>query len=558
MENILLVEPDYANKYPPIGLMKIATYHKSKGDIVEFYKGKAPYMLISKVDKIYITTLFTFFYDVTIDTIKHYMNYISGSRIYIGGIASTLLKNDFARDTCLDNIVVGQLTDSSMIGYDDGINIDSLPLDYDILDDISYKYPAGDNFFIYTTRGCLRGCDFCAVSTLEPEFKDTNNIVNQISSIRERYGDKRNVLIMDNNTLYSDKLKQIVTDLETLGFTRENCTFIYPNQFDILVSKIQRRHTTGNSFAKQEEQLLKYLCEFKEKVRAKDLFKQYSDILSQIDAADDKFNIILCYRNILKDIVEKYRYKKPLPRYIDFNQGIDARLLDEEKMKLLSNVAIKPFRLAYDSIDQTEIYVNAFQVAYNNGVRHFSNYLLYNYKDDPKDLWHRLHNNVCLYEDKPDVQAFSFPMKYAPIDRRDRDFVSEKWNKKFLSAINVIINVTDGVVAKERDFFYKAYGSDEAEYIKILCMPNEFIKFRLFFEQRGYIGAWTRCYDQLSDRERDDLALLLSRERDENLIISQNIKEILPFYKITKYAAMKNYVNLPDKAKAEILDYART
>ena len=44
MENILLVEPDYNNKYPPIGLMKIATYHKNKGDYVEFYKGKAPFM----------------------------------------------------------------------------------------------------------------------------------------------------------------------------------------------------------------------------------------------------------------------------------------------------------------------------------------------------------------------------------------------------------------------------------------------------------------------------------------------------------------------------------
>jgi hypothetical protein len=36
---ILLVEPNYKNKYPPIGLMKIATYHRLLGDKVEFFKG---------------------------------------------------------------------------------------------------------------------------------------------------------------------------------------------------------------------------------------------------------------------------------------------------------------------------------------------------------------------------------------------------------------------------------------------------------------------------------------------------------------------------------------
>src|SRR5215213_9761497 len=44
---ILLVEPNYANKYPPIGLMKIATYHRLLGDKVRFYKGNLDDLVVS-------------------------------------------------------------------------------------------------------------------------------------------------------------------------------------------------------------------------------------------------------------------------------------------------------------------------------------------------------------------------------------------------------------------------------------------------------------------------------------------------------------------------------
>ena len=35
----MLVEPNYKNKYPPMGLMKIATYYRELGDDVTFFKG---------------------------------------------------------------------------------------------------------------------------------------------------------------------------------------------------------------------------------------------------------------------------------------------------------------------------------------------------------------------------------------------------------------------------------------------------------------------------------------------------------------------------------------
>jgi hypothetical protein len=38
-KKILLIEPPSRNAYPPLGLMKIATYHKLRGDKVYYVYG---------------------------------------------------------------------------------------------------------------------------------------------------------------------------------------------------------------------------------------------------------------------------------------------------------------------------------------------------------------------------------------------------------------------------------------------------------------------------------------------------------------------------------------
>ena len=62
----------------------------------------------------------------------------------------------------MKNLFRQRLTDSSILGLGDSVNIDILP---------------GDNYFAYISRGCTNKCSFCAVPILEPEFCMTNNIV---------------------------------------------------------------------------------------------------------------------------------------------------------------------------------------------------------------------------------------------------------------------------------------------------------------------------------------------------------------------------------------------
>ncbi len=536
MPNILLVEPDYKNKYPPIGLMKIASFHRQRGDFVEFYKGEAPYPLINKADRVYITTLFTFHYDITINCIRHYVRYANKDNIYVGGIASSLLTSSFERDTGIRNIILGQLTDSEKIGYNDHVNIDKLPLDYDILDDISYVYPAGDNYFVHTTRGCPRRCDFCAVKLLEPKFETTNNIIEQVERVDAIYGKKRNLLIMDNNILHSNKLDRIVDDIIALGFDGEK-NYVHPNPISILTGKIRRRKGFGANYSKQLDELIAYIAKFSDRIsRYKTVGEEFCDIFEKINTAN-AWEEIQKNEEYLVNITEKYRSKTRMVRYVDFNQGIDARLLNKSKARTLSRIPISPFRLAYDSVDETDTFVSAMNNAIANGISDFSNYILYNWEDRPEDLWSRLHTAIQLYN-KSGVKAFSFPMKYAPIDAKDRSFIGEHWNKKYLGAVNIVLNVTKGIVARELDFFYEAFGKNLDEYFKILIMPDEVIRFRHYFRDNGLLELWHNLYDALSFQERELLLDLLCKAKiDRDVLMSSysaKIDKILILYKMNK------------------------
>ena len=58
MKKVLLIEPNYANKFPPVGLMKIATYYRNRGDWeVVFYKGDLNLFVIERIADRLVTDL---------------------------------------------------------------------------------------------------------------------------------------------------------------------------------------------------------------------------------------------------------------------------------------------------------------------------------------------------------------------------------------------------------------------------------------------------------------------------------------------------------------------
>jgi hypothetical protein len=92
------------------------------------------------------------------------------------------------------------------------------------------------------------------------------------------------------------------------------------------------------------------------------------------------------------------------------------------------------------------------------------------------------------------VSIYSFPMKCHPIRRttdmgedysHNRDYIGKYWNRKYIRAIQAVLNSTKGKIGKGTSFFRKAFGENIEEYHKLLEIPETMIIYRYFFEWLG-------------------------------------------------------------------------
>lgn len=470
---ILLLEPAYKNKFPPLGLMKISAYHKALGDTVIFrkivpedlaatmlleelypegtedsrhklgyikhgkrsrYKNVTPeleklhnrYLCrdFPKFDRVYVSTLFTFYWALTVKTINAAKELCKDWRtdLFTGGAAATLMSEKLQQDTGVV-LLSGLLDKGGELDPDSSIIIDTLTPDYSILDDIEYKYPAAeDTHFTYSTRGCIRRCPFCAVPKLEPVYKGYIDIkpgFREASALREAQGKRkfRRLVLMDNNVLASKDFGKIIDDIKELGFDRYS----------------------GHGVRKT----------------------------------------------------------------VDFNQGLDARLLTEEKCAKLAEIEIDPLRIAFDDWNEREIYEKAVRTAVKCGIKRLSNYLLYNFNDKPEELFLRLQMNVRLCEELG-ADIYSFPMKYQPINDpeyfNNRDYTGPHWNKKFIRAVQNLLVCTSGMVGKGLSYFECAFGRTSDEFMERLWTPEAFLRNREYYAEET--SRWRAAIARLTSEER--------------------------------------------------------
>lgn len=222
MANILLIEPNYKCKQPPLGLMKISYFHKNvMHDYVRFTKGELPPELAgTKWDRVYVTSLFTFEWKATIEAIEYAKTLVDSiDKVSVGGIAATMLPEQMYEETGIMP-VCGLLNEPGKLGLSGDECIDQIVPDYSMLDDVDYVYPFNDAYFLSATKGCGNKCGFCAVQTLEPTFVPYINIVDKIRAIDADFGPKKDLILMDNNVLRSPRFDDIIDDIIAAGFAK--------------------------------------------------------------------------------------------------------------------------------------------------------------------------------------------------------------------------------------------------------------------------------------------------------------------------------------------------
>lgn len=449
---ILLMEPGYRNKYPPLGLMKIASYHKDRGDFVRFVKGDERSILMEAWDRVYVTTLFSFEWKRTSQAIDFAIQAGGNQpeRVFVGGVAASLMHDEFTKEPrwagvrfiagLLDGVPAQALqlsVDDVDFGADDitGKPIEERAPDYSILEDLTnYTYPVNDAYFGYASRGCIRKCHFCGVPKLEGAQREMPSLYKLVNAISERHGEKKDLILMDNNVTASTRYQEIIAEICDLGFTAGA-------------------------------------------------------------------------------VLE--RDGKRIKRRVDFNQGVDARILAKSPayLKEMAKICISPLRIAFDHIGFKKVYDIAVRSAAENGITSLSNYMLYNFMDTPDDLYTRMKINIELNRELG-IRIWSFPMRYQPVTLKDRSHVGKQWNRYYLRSFQLILQATRGVVSGSEAFFNRAFGSNKDEFYQLLTCPHGFIFHREHYETgkgKSVREEYEKIRNRMSASQQEELLFHLSR-----------------------------------------------
>lgn len=138
---------------------------------------------------------------------------------------------------------------------------------------------------------------------------------------------------------------------------------------------------------------------------------------------------IICDNNLLAS--SKRHFMKVIDSlknfpFVDFNQGLDARLFNLDHVRMLASLKSPKIRFAFDHINMEAIVHDAVKLCVDHGLRDIHVYVLIGFNDDPESARHRL-DTVRSWGIRPN------PMRYNPLNAvKKNEYVAEGWTEEQL------------------------------------------------------------------------------------------------------------------------------
>lgn len=140
---------------------------------------------------------------------------------------------------------------------------------------------------------------------------------------------------------------------------------------------------------------------------------------------DNNFLASSKWKNVLSEIQE-------LDLAVDFNQGLDARLITVDVAEKISELKTDRFvRISYDTSEIGQSVEKAIKLLESSGIdgRNILVYLLYNFTDSPQDLFTRIRNVLSW-------GAVAYPMRFQPVyTLKKNNYVAPEWDPIRLGAV---------------------------------------------------------------------------------------------------------------------------
>ena len=135
-------------------------------------------------------------------------------------------------------------------------------------------------------------------------------------------------------------------------------------------------------------------------------------------------NLLACSKKHFDGVVDKLGGVSG----VDFNQGLDARLMTKYHVDRLMELDLSVLRLAWDHTKMEKQFMRAFEMIVNAGfpAKKIRVYVLIGWRDNPEDALYRL-------ETVKNLGAYPNPMRFQPLgSKRKNEYVGENWTDREL------------------------------------------------------------------------------------------------------------------------------